>query len=112
MGRGRLTHCGRRALSAYTCTRINRGPIQVWLNKIRNANGLRCPVCQHHTQDGQHIVFHCPTLSIQHSELIGTREGTYWEHLDRPILIKHTREVKRQPDGTERFFEQVYNFLS
>ena len=83
-----------------------------WLHKIQKADDPRCPACQHPTQDGQHIVFHCPALGTQRNKLIGTREGDSWEHLDRPILIKHARDVNRQQDGTEAFFEEVYNFLS
>lgn len=112
MGLGRLTQWSRRALSAYTWTRTNRGPMKQWLHQIRKADDPRCPACQHHTQDGQHIVFHCPALRTQCNKLIGTREGDSWQHLDHPILIKHTREVKKQQDGTETFFEEVFNFLT
>ena len=64
MDLGKLTQWGRRGLSAYTWTRTNCGPMKEWLHKIRKADDARCTACQHYTQDGQHIMFHCPALSI------------------------------------------------
>ena len=96
LGMDRLTQWHRCALSAYTWTRTNRGPMRQWLFKINKADDLRCPACQHHTQGGDHIVFHCPALQPQRFQLIGTRDGDAWEHLDHPLLIK---APQRQTDN-------------
>ena len=112
LGLGRLTQWNRRALSAYTWTRTNRGPMRQWLFQINKIDNPTCTACQHHTQDGDHVVFHCPALRSQRTHLIGMRQGETWEDIDRPLWIKSTTEVNRQQDGTEAFFMEVFNFLT
>ena len=113
LGLGRLTLWDRRALSAYTWTRTDRGPMRKWLFHINKSDTPTCTACQHHTQDvdGEHIVFHCPALEPTRTRYIGTRSADTWQALDRPLLIKSTTEVNRQEDGTEAFFLAVFNFL-
>ena len=111
-GLERLTQWGRQALSAYTQTRTNRVPMKACLYKIGTADDPRCPACSHPTQDGDHIVFHCPALRAQRDRLIGTRGGDSWSHLDHPLLIKLTPEDNELQDGTELFCKAVFDVLA
>ena len=112
LGLGQLTQWPRRALSAYTWTRTNRGPMRQWLHHIKLAADPSCAACHHPQQDRIHIVFHCPALQTQRLRTIGTREGDSWEHLDRPLLIKSRTEANQQQDGREAFFLEIFNFLT
>jgi len=49
----------RKALSAYTSLRTDRGPQKGWLHRIGGADDPSC-TCGYPTEDGSHITFTCP----------------------------------------------------
>ena len=65
----RRTEWGKHSLSAYTWTRTNKGPQKSWLHHIGKAEDPSCS-CGHPTQDGDHVVFHCPLTGPQRARLL------------------------------------------
>lgn len=49
----------RRALTTYTHLRTNKGPLGAWLKHLGKKEDGSCS-CGHHTEDGDHVTFHCP----------------------------------------------------
>lgn len=111
-GMGRGTNYRRQALSAYTWMRTNKVPQRSWLLKLGKADGSYCTHCDHHTQDGTHLVFHCPALDTDRRHYIGGRQSDSWEALDLPLLILNEEEENEYIDGTEQFFFSLFSFLT
>ena len=105
------TEWGKHALAAYTWARTNRGPQKAWLHHIGKAIDPSC-VCGHPSQDGNHLVFHCPRLHARRERLL-PKERT-WVSLDDPHWVTEAgRDGRKQEkiEGTEAFFQEVYWFL-
>ncbi|KAF8437040.1 hypothetical protein BGX38DRAFT_1262316 [Terfezia claveryi] len=73
-----------------------------WLHKIGKSDSSVCP-CGHQTQDGEHLIFHCPDISEQRTALGSIKD---WEDLDRPIWVKE--EDGDDWDAVEAFFGFLY----
>ena len=74
--------------------------MNAWLPHIGKSNSPSFPQCGHHTQDGDHIVWHCPALQEERSRLgLATR----WEGIDRPIYIS-SEGGQDEWDAVEEFF--------
>ena len=109
-GRNR-TDWGKHAQAAYTWTRTNRGPQKSWLHHIGKTTDPSCP-CGHPSQDGDHLVFHCPRLEEQRRRLLPAERT--WESLDNPHWVTEARRDGREQEkteGTETFFQDLYWFL-
>ena len=109
-GRHRTTW-GKHALAAYTWTRTNRGPQREWLHHIGKGEDPSCP-CGHPSQDGDHLVFHCPLLREQRGHLLP--EEKTWESLDDPHWVTEAGGNGRKQEkieGTEAFFQDLYWFF-
>jgi len=107
----RRTEWGKHALAAYTWTRTNRGPQKAWRHHVGKAEDPSCP-CGHPSQDGDHLVFHCPQLHGPRARLLP--EDRTWESLDDPHwVIEAGGEGKEQEkiEGTEAFFQDLYWFF-
>jgi len=105
----RRTDWGKHALAAYTWTRTEKGPQRSWLHRIGKANDPACH-CGHPTQDGTHLVFHCPRLSTERANLLPP-DAHSWEELDDPHWV--TEEggeggKKEKFEGIEDFFQKLY----
>ena len=111
MGMGLRTRWPRRPLSAYTWMRTDRGPQWSWLHRLGKATSPQCTLCDHHTQDGWHITFQCPSLSTQRNRCIGARTDDSWEALDLPLLIRSDRNPNEFEDGVLSFFLHIFNIL-
>ena len=96
----------RKALSAYTWMRTERGPQKGWLFRIRKTDSPACD-CGEETQSGDHITFHCPTLQGIRTSLLGPA-ATTWEHLDTPRYDPDEEDEEDRTDLVEEFFNQVF----
>jgi len=67
-GFGQRTDWYRKALSAYTWLRTDRGPQKQWLHRIGKAADRTCP-CGRLTEGGYHITFACPRIKKERSEV-------------------------------------------
>jgi len=69
------------------------------------------PACQcgHHTQDGSHIVFHCPRFLKERRDLLVCPKT--WEELDEPNWRKDEGDDSHW-DTIESFFDFLYNEFS
>jgi len=103
------TEWGKHALAACTWTRTNRGPQKAWLHHIGKAETPSC-TCGHQTQDGDHLVFHCPRLDTQRARLLPPGIDT-WESLDDPHWVTEAGGEGREQEkveGTEAFFQDLF----
>ena len=107
-GNGR-TNWGKHALAAYTWARTDRGPQKAWLHHIGKAGDPSC-TCGHPSQDGEHLVFHCPDTRIPRAEFLPA-DGRTWESLDAPHWVTKPGGPGRgqeKEEGTELFFQDLY----
>jgi len=105
----RRTEWGKHALAAYTWTRTNRGPQKAWLHHIGKAEDPSC-TCGHPSQDGDHLVFHCPHLTTQRARLLPPEIDT-WEGLDDLHWVTEAGGEGREQEkveGIETFFQDLY----
>ena len=98
----------RRALSAYTWMRTNRGPQLEWLHNIRKTESPFC-ICGA-IQSGDHIVFHCPQHQTARQTLLGNTNHT-WESLDTPRYDPDDDEEDKT-DLVEEFFGYIFAHFS
>ena len=106
------TQWGKHALAAYTWTRTNRGPQKAWLHHIGKSEDPSCS-CGHPSQDGDHLVFHCPIYEEQRRNLLPPDANT-WEVLDDPHWVTgagNAGSEEEKEEGTEAFFQQLYWML-
>ena len=97
----------RKAPSAYTWMRTDKGPQKSWLHHLGKAQDKTCP-CGHQVQDGAHLTFHCPRWAQQRRELLGHRRT--WEELHNPMWKK---EGDEEPyDTIELFFHLLFQGLT
>ena len=108
----RRTEWGKHALAAYTWSRTNRGPQKAWLHHIGKVADPACP-CGHPVQDGDHLVFHCPTTAELRRRYLPPGEAT-WESLDDPHWVMRAggsgREQEKE-EGTEAFFQDLHRLM-
>ena len=105
----RRTEWGKHALAAYTWTRTDRGPQKAWLHHIGKAGNPSC-ACGHPSQDGDHLVFHCPSLASPRARLLPPEIDT-WEDLDDPHWVTEAGGEGRKQEkveGVEAFFQDLY----
>ena len=105
----RRTEWGKHALAAYTWTRTNRGPQRAWLHHIGKTNDPSC-TSGHVTQDGNHLVFHCPLTAPSRARLRPTRANA-WEELDDPHWVTEAGgegSEQKKVEGIEAFFQDRY----
>ena len=82
LGLGRRTLWSRKALSAYTWMRINRGPQREWLHRIRKADSPACPCGE--TQSGDHITFQCPSHQAETNRFTNLFPPDLWRRTIGP----------------------------
>ena len=107
LGFGNKVLWGRKALSAYTWLRTNRGPQREWLHKIRKADSPTCDCGA--TQSGDHITFHCPIVQTARTTLLGP-EACTWAHLDAPRYDQEEEDGDKS-DLVEEFFSFLFDHL-
>ena len=98
----------RRALSAYTWMRTNKGPQLEWLHRIHKAQSPLCPCGA--VQNGDHITFHRPRHQVARLALLGTAEHT-WETLDNPRYGPDDEEEEKT-DLVEESFSYIFAHFS
>ena len=101
-GNGLLGWC-RKALSAYTWCRTNKGPQNEWLFKIKKTDTERCK-CGSKTMTGTHVVEECPELNQWRPRRAVWKE---W----REALGGRAASKKEEEDLLEAFFYRIYEFL-
>lgn len=83
LGLGSRVGWHRKALSAYTWMRTNRGPQREWLYRIK-LKRADSPLCQcGEIQSGDHVTFTCPLHRTARLALLGNGTHT-WSTLDTP----------------------------
>ena len=107
LGLGSRPLWNRRALSASTWMRSNKGPQLEWLYKIRKGESPLCPCGA--IQSADHIVFACPRHHAARQALLGSGTLT-WESLDAPRY--HPDDEEQETDLVEEFFHYIFAFFS
>ena len=76
-----------------------------YLHMMGKSDTPGCPTCDHHTEDGDHTVFHCPSLKEQRDTLLRGRAS--WKELDEKVSLQ--QEGEEDPiETTEEFFHHVF----
>ena len=90
--------------------RTNRGPQNAWLHHIGKAPDPSC-TCGHPSQDGDHLVFHCPDTAASREKYLPPNADK-WEALDDPHwVVTQTGAPGRKQEkeeGIEIFFQDLY----
>lgn len=106
-GLGNKIRFNRRALSAYTWMRTNKGPQRQWLHHIRKIDSPNCD-CSDTPQSGDHVVFSCPLHRIARRALLGPGDHS-WESLDHPRYDpEETDDDGERTDLVEEFFSYIF----
>ena len=108
LGMGRKVLWRRRALSAYTWMRTNRGPQREWLHRIRKADSAQCDCGE--IQSGDHVTFHCPEHHAARLALLGT--ACTWESLDAPRYDPEEDDEGEKTDLVEEFFSYLFTHFN
>ena len=103
---GLLGWC-RKALSAYTWCRTNKGPQNEWLFKIKKADTDRCTCGERMTPT--HVVEECPELNQWRPRGAVWKEGR--EALGGRAVSKKKKEEEEEGDLLGAFFYRIYEFL-
>ena len=112
-GLGNKIRWSRRALSAYSWMRTNRGPQRQWLHHIRKIPSPNCDCSDAPPQSGDHVVFSCPSHRIARQALLGPGAHT-WETLDHPRYDPDEEEDEKgqRTDLVEEFFSYIFAHFS
>ena len=105
LGLGRKVLWKRKALSAYTWMRTERGPQREWLHRIGKADSAECDCGA--TQSGAHITFQCPNHQAARRALLGPTAHT-WESLDAPRYDPE-EEGDDKSDLVEEFLSYLFS---
>ena len=105
---GTAIQFNRKALSAYTWMRTNKGPQRQWLHHIGKVDTPFCPCDSTTIQSGDHLTFSCRLLQQARRPLIGNRST--WTDLDLPRWIGEDPDNKE--DGIELFFSTLFEYLT
>ena len=108
LGLGRRVLWSRKALSAYTWMRTNRGPQLEWLHRIGKTDSPLCPCGE--IQSGDHVIFHCTAHRVARTALLGPTDHT-WEALDTPRYDPDDDEEEKT-DLVEEFFSYIFAHFS
>lgn len=106
-GRGTRTQWQRKALTAYTWFRANRGPQRQWLHKLGKADTGLCDCGQ--VPIGDHIVWDCPRFRRERNTYIQDRK--VWAELDDPTRFRPggvRRDEAGEDQGGQRFFDFLF----
>ena len=95
-------------MSALTWLRTNKGPSNSWLHRIGKSDSPACPDCHHHSQDGDHITFHCPAHNTARGDLL--RGRTTWEELDQDLYLQDHPDDEAY-EATEEFFSYLFTHI-
>ena len=60
------------------------------------ADGKDCPQCGYHTQDGEHLTFHCPAHNTARNNLIGARQGHHLGSTRRLGMLESSPDSGRR----------------
>ena len=103
-GNGLLGWC-RKALSAYTWCRTNKGPQNEWLFRIKKTDTESCK-CGAEKMTGTHVVEECPELSQWRPR------RAVWKNWKEALGGRAIRkEEEEEGDALGAFFFRIYEFL-
>ena len=105
-GNGLLGWC-RKALSAYTWCRTNKGPQNEWLFKIKKTDNDSCKCGK--TMTGTHVVEECPELDQWRPRRAVWKD--WREALGGRAVSKKKKEEEEEGDLLGAFFFRIYEFL-
>ena len=105
LGLGSRALWKRKALTAYTGMRTNRGPQREWLHRIRKADSPLCDCGA--IQSGDHITFDCPEHQPARAALLGPIAHT-WESLDAP---RYNPEEEEEEEDKTDLVEEFYSYI-
>ena len=101
-GKGRRPLWGRKALSAYTWMRCNKGPHREWLHQLRKVASPLCDCGEVQSRD--HITFQCPLHRTARRALLG--DPSSWGELDAPRYEEDDED--QEHDLVEEFFGYIF----
>ena len=103
---GLLGWC-RKALSAYTWCRNNKGPQNEWLFKIKKKD-TECCKCGEPAMTGTHVVEECPELDQWRSRRAVWKD---WREALGGRAVNKKKEEEEEGDLLGAFFFRIYEFL-
>ena len=106
--KGTAVNWNRKALSAYTWMRTEKGPQRQWLHRIGKADSPYCSCDASVIQSGAHITFACPHHAQARRRLIANQQS--WKELDSPHWIR--TGPNEYEDGVISFFEYLFHQLT